>query len=106
MTDAKLPTVWHIEEWIPPQSAVGDVGYWTALVDGRFPFKTSAISMFMVLAERGRKVRVVECRRHVVVESPPEADEPQPVPQWEMLPADDDEFDDDEDDEDDEDRPF
>ena len=54
------PQYWTIEEWIPPKNAIGGVGFWTELDDGRTTDPEEAFRWFGKLQGQGRAVRTVE----------------------------------------------
>jgi hypothetical protein len=59
-----METYWIIEEWVPPQNAIGGRGYWTALLDGRFAVREDAFEVFERIGSR-RVVRLIKETRKV-----------------------------------------
>ena len=63
-----MEVYWVIEEWIPSENAIGRVGFWTPLDDGRFldtEEKARAVSL-RLQATSSRQVRLVKETREVV----------------------------------------
>ena len=67
--ELKPEVYWEVEEWVPPENAIGEVGYWCRLNDGRglparLDFTDGLLAARRAHAQR-RAVRLVKVERTV-----------------------------------------
>jgi len=60
---------WTIEEWIPPENAIGGTGFWTELDDGHTHERLQAFRWYRKLKSDGRCVRMCEYTKRIEYDS-------------------------------------